>query len=49
MIILLPKEHSVDGAIEQSINVEGLPATAGFLEENKARSGTYTRSKPKPH
>ena len=49
MISLLPKDHSIDGAVEQTLKVEGLPATAEFLEQIKARSGAYKRSKPKSH
>ena len=49
MISLLPKEHSIDGAVEQTLNAKGLPATTEFLEQIKARSGAYKRSKPKPH
>ncbi|HKF93346.1 MAG TPA: hypothetical protein VKB96_01850 [Gammaproteobacteria bacterium] len=49
MISLLPKEHSVDGAIEQTLNAKGLPATTEFLEQIKASRGAHTRSKLKPH
>ena len=49
MISLLPKDHSIDGAVEQTLNAKGLPATAEFLEQIKARSGAYKRSTLKPH
>jgi hypothetical protein len=49
MISLLPKDHSIDGAVEQTVQVEGLPATRQFLEDIRARASTYARKKPKPH
>src|SRR5215213_8835054 len=48
MISLLPKDHSIDGAVEQTLKVEGLSAMTELLERIKA-SGAHTRSKPKSH
>jgi hypothetical protein len=49
MLNLVPKDHNIDAAVEQTVQVQGLQATAQFLEEIKARSGTYAGKKPKPH
>jgi hypothetical protein len=48
MISLLPKDHSIDGAVEQTLKVDGLSATAELLERIKA-SDAHQRTKPKPH
>jgi len=49
MISLLPKDHSIDGAVEQTFKVEGLQATRQFLEDIRDRASTYARKKPKSH
>jgi hypothetical protein len=49
LVSLVPKDHNIDAAVEQTVQVQGLQATAQFLEELKARSGTYAPKKPKPH
>ena len=49
MISLLPKDHSIDAAVEQTVKVEGLPATRQFLEDIRDRASTYARKKPKSH
>src|SRR5215216_5641230 len=49
MLSLVPKDHKIDGAVEQTVKVEGLPATRQFLEDIRARASTYARKKPKPH
>ena len=49
MISLLPKEHSIDGAVEQTLKIEGLAATAELLERIRAESSAHQRTKPKPH
>jgi len=48
MISLLLKEHGIDSATEQTLNIEGLSTTAELLERIKA-SGAHKRSKLKPH
>jgi hypothetical protein len=49
MISLLPKEHSIDSAVEQTLKVDGLSATAELLERIRAESSAHQRTKPKPH
>jgi hypothetical protein len=49
MISLLPKDHSIDGAVEQTLKVDGLSATAELLERIRAESSAHQRCKPKPH
>jgi hypothetical protein len=49
LVSLVPKDHNIDAAVEQTVKVEGLPATRQFLEDIRARASTYARKKPKPH
>src|SRR5215217_495375 len=49
LISLVPKDHNIDAAVEQTVKVEGLQATAQFLEDIRDRASTYARKKPKPH
>jgi hypothetical protein len=49
MLSLLPKEHSIDSAVEQTLKVDGLSATAELLERIRAESSAHQRTKPKPH
>jgi hypothetical protein len=38
MISLVPKDHTIDAAVEQTVTVQGLQVTAQFLEEIRARA-----------
>jgi hypothetical protein len=49
LVSLVPKDHNIDAAVEQTVKVEGLQATRQFLEDIRARASTYARKKPKPH
>src|SRR5215217_753087 len=49
MISLLPKDHSIDGAVEQTFKVEGLQATRQFLEDIRDGASTNAGKKPKSH
>ena len=49
LLSLVPKDHTIDAAVEQTVKVEGLQATAQFLEDIRARASTYARKNPKPH
>ena len=49
LVSLVPKDHNIDAAVEQTVKVEGLQATAQFLEDIRDRASTYARKKPKPH
>ena len=49
LVSLVPKDHTIDAAVEQTVKVQGLQATAQFLEDIRARASTYARKKPKPH
>jgi hypothetical protein len=49
LVSLVPKDHKIDAAVEQTVKVEGLQATRQFLEDIRARSSTYARKNPKPH
>jgi hypothetical protein len=49
LVSLVPKDHNIDAAVEQTVQVEGLPATRQFLEDIRDRASTYARTKPTPH
>jgi hypothetical protein len=49
LVSLVPKDHNIDAAVEQTVQVEGLQATRQFLEDIRARASTYARKNPKPH
>jgi len=49
MISLVPKDHKIDAAVEQTVKVQGLKATRQFLEDIRDRASTYARKKPKSH
>jgi hypothetical protein len=49
MLSLVPKDHTIDAAVEQTVKVQGLQATAQFLEDIRDRASPYERKKPKPH
>jgi len=49
MLSLVPKDHTIDAAVEQTVKVQGLQVTAQFLEDIRDRASTYARKKPKPH
>jgi len=49
MLSLVLKDYNIDAAVERTVQVEGLQATAQFLEDIRDRASTYARKKPKPH
>jgi hypothetical protein len=49
LVSLVPKDHTIDAAVEQTVKVQGLPATRQFLENIRDRASTYAGKKPKPH
>jgi len=49
LVSLVPKDHKIDAAVEQTVKVEGLQATRQFLEDIRARASTYACKKPKSH
>jgi hypothetical protein len=49
LVSLVPKDHTIDAAVEQTVKVQGLQATAQFLEDIRDRASPYERKKPKPH